>query len=284
MQSLKDALFDILYIFLQLPTSLQVMIGSALVSLVGWLVAKWLFWVWNKNDDRGIGHAGRLRRFAESGSWDYVEVPNEDVVRGFAWLPLFTLGHNHQITHLLRKKSGDLEQGVFLFTREQSGKGGWAGEFFSVVHTFRLSGSAFPDLTMTPGAGDDLPDEVVVDEELARIYTIRASEKHGVYRFFTPGLVAAFDRERDWCISIGGEYIAVWRAMRCETAEAHGVGVAGEALDPATFRMPIKELPRMIDEARNVFGLIAAAAGRSVVTAEQRSVAPRRRRELPSRR
>lgn len=283
-QALKEAALDLFTIFLYLPFGLKVLVISGLVSLAGWLIAKWLFWVWNKNDERGIGHAGRLRRFAEREGWVYTEVPNEELVSRFTWLPLFSIGHNHQMTHLLRKKSGDLEQGVCLFTREQSAKGGWAGEFFSVVHTFRLNGAAFPDFSMTPGPGDDLPDEVDVDDDLARVYTIRANERHGVYDFFTPGIVEAFLRERDWCLSVGGEYIAMWRPMRCETAEAHGHGVAGEPLDPATFRMPLQELPVMIEDARNVFGLIAAAAGRSVVTAEQRVIKPRRRQEIPSRR
>lgn len=279
-QSLKELALGLFEIWLYLPFPLQVMVGSAIASFFGWLIAKWLSWVWNKNDDRGIGHAGRMRRFATANGWDYVEVPNEEVVKRFSWLPHFATGHDHQMTHLLRKKSGDLEQSVFLFTREQSAKAGWAGEFFTVVHAFRLAGSAFPDLMMLPGRGDDLPDEVVVDEDLARVYTIRASEKHGVYKFFTPGLIESFIKTPDWCVSVGGEYIALWRPMRCETAEAHGRGIAGEPLDPATFRMPLKELPKMIDDSREVFGLIAAAAGRSVVTAEQRSITPRRRREM----
>lgn len=281
MESLKESLWGLFKIFLYLPFSLKVLVISGLVSLAGWLIAKWLFWVWNKNDDRGIGHAGRLGRFADAEGFEYIETPAQKIVDEHKWLGLFSLGHKHSIEHLLRRKMGDLDSSVFLFTRDQNAQAGWAGEFFTVVFAFRLVGSNFPDISMTPGPSEGLPDEVVVDEDLARVYTIRAVEKHGVHRFFTPGLVAAFERERDWCIEIGGDRIAFWRPMRCETAEAHGHGVAGEPLDPATYRMPVKELKGMIEETRAMFGLIAAAAGRSVDTAE-RPVVPRSRRNLPS--
>lgn len=270
MESLKQTLFKIFYIFLHLPTSMQVAICVAIGGAISWMVAKWLFWVWNKNDDRGIGHAGRLGRFAEKNGFEYFPGPPPGIAQEYASLSLFDSPNPASIEHLLRKRMGDLETTIFLFVRE-SGHAGWRGDFFTTVISFRLRGADYPDMTLHPQASEGLPDEVVVDPDLARSYTIRAVEQHPVHRFFTPGMVALFEREADWCMAFGGDRVSMWRPLRNDTSEAPTHGVA-EEFDPAISRMPVKDLPAELDAARELFDLIAAAAGRSLQTAESKAV------------
>ena len=270
MESLKATLYKILYVFVHLPISMQVGLGIAITGAVSWAFAKWLFWVWNKNDDRGIGHAGRMGRFADANGFEYFAVPTKSMVEEYAPLSLFEPSFPCSMEHVLRKRMGDLESTIFLFVRE-SGQSGWRGDLFTIVFSFRLAGADYPEMTLHPSASEGLPGELVVDHDLSRVYTIRAPEKHPVHRFFTPGMVALFEREADWCMAFAGDRVSMWRPLHNDTTEPPTSGVA-EEFDPAVSRMPLKELPAEIEQARELFDLIAAAAGRSVQTAEQKAV------------
>ena len=268
---MKEMILDILVLWLALPTGAKIATVAAIVGGISWAIGSTLMWLWNKDDERTIGHTGRMKLLAKERGYQYFEEAPAPLVKQLSALPIFATGTKHAVSHVLHKQLGELETSVFFFTREQSSKNGWSGEFFTTVVSYRVSGASFPIFTMTPEPSEGQPGTMVVDEALARVYAIRArDDDREVRHFFTPGIVALFEKAQGWYVAFGGERITFWQPMRNQVEEPiHGV--AHEVYDPIVAKMPIRELPGLIRETRRCLEVIAAAAGRAVETLEAKA-------------